>query len=169
MKRKQNITLFEYIWVAEYQQRGAIHYHLIIVTDGYLKHPDETPYWRPRGKSNRKEIKVHDLIRTGRYLAKYLTKQSEDTDKARPRRVWGRSRFSAWRYVTLPRIYWNLGKRFPFKRLKSGFMFFIEDGVKLTTRTIASYFDQQVTIHGIDARLIIGDSVKPLNGIWYPP
>lgn len=70
---------FRYVWVAERQKRGTIHYHIVL--------------WCPRGKSLAKPDKYHkkgstkiEGVRKGirGYLSKYLTKGSTGIQGAFP-------------------------------------------------------------------------------------
>ena len=68
----------KYLSVLEYQQRGAIHYHLIVFN--YQDH-DITKLW-PHGFSYVKHIDYnHEPLRVASYMGKYLSKQSIEFNK----------------------------------------------------------------------------------------
>lgn len=60
-----------YVWVAEMQKRGVIHYHLIIFHPKRLNFPkpDKSGMW-PHGSSNRRV----GIKRAAAYMAKYMSK-----------------------------------------------------------------------------------------------
>ena len=66
---------FMYVAVAELQERGAVHYHLVVWVPGYVRlpAPDEAGWW-PHGMSNVKVVR-----RPVPYLAKYVGKVHSKT------------------------------------------------------------------------------------------
>lgn len=62
---------FRYLWVAEMQKRGVIHYHLIVFHPKKLSFPkpDKQGWW-PHGSTNRST----GIKRAPAYMAKYLSK-----------------------------------------------------------------------------------------------
>lgn len=79
---------FRYVWVAELQKRGVIHYHVAIWAPPgvHFPKPDEAGWW-PHGMT-RIETARHAVA----YLMKYLTKGNEATQGGFPKgaRVHGR-------------------------------------------------------------------------------
>ena len=63
-----------YVWVAEMQKRGVIHYHLIVFHPKKLSFPkpDKSGMW-PHGSSNRRTGIKHAVA----YMAKYMSKGDE--------------------------------------------------------------------------------------------
>lgn len=66
------------VWVAELQQRGAVHYHMVLwLPKGYMiPEPDRSGWW-PHGSTNVKTVKNPTA-----YIAKYASKTTAD-DAAR--------------------------------------------------------------------------------------
>lgn len=67
-----------YVWVAELQERGAVHYHVALwIPSRFLfPHPDSQGWW-PHGWSNVTPIKRGGADGVCRYLAKYISKMGE--------------------------------------------------------------------------------------------
>lgn len=73
--RRQGVSLRAYVWVAELQKRGAVHYHLVFWWSARHRHfrlpkPDEMGgFWR-HGSSNIRRLRSAGEM----YLAKYVSK-----------------------------------------------------------------------------------------------
>jgi hypothetical protein len=99
---------FIYFWVAELQQRGAVHYHLIVfIPRGHkLPYPDQR-WWR-KGSSN-----ICSVRRFAKYLAKYLQKGSQGELKfPKGLRLFGYGGLTwleraMWRCRWLPKRWWD--------------------------------------------------------------
>lgn len=65
---------FRYLWVAELQQRGAVHYHFLVWLPKRIQHPkpDKRGWW-PHGITQR-EVAHHAIS----YIAKYSSKGTSD-------------------------------------------------------------------------------------------
>jgi hypothetical protein len=86
-RRKLKGRKLPYLWVSELQQRGAVHYHLVIFLPCGVKfpRPDKTGLW-PHGNTSR------ELARNPYgYLAKYLSKmkQKEEDNFPKGLRLYG--------------------------------------------------------------------------------
>jgi len=104
-----------YVWCAELQQRGAIHYHIVfwLPISARLKRPDKSGAW-PHGSSNVQTVKANAVG----YLMKYVAK---GTEKRLPRgaRVCGsggldlaaRLEFHYWRLPRYVRVVIEVGER----------------------------------------------------------
>lgn len=77
--RRRRVDL-RYVWVAELQRRGAVHYHLVVwVPHGFrVPLPDSSGMW-PHGSSN-----IQDARHPVAYLAKYASKGTPDGEKFPP-------------------------------------------------------------------------------------
>lgn len=91
--RKQGIGC-RYVWVAEVQKRGAIHYHVAVWVppDQYVPRPDEAGWW-PHGSSN-----VTRARSAPAYLMKYLSKGlgSDELHLPQGARMHGRGGLEEW-------------------------------------------------------------------------
>lgn len=94
-----------YVWVAELQQRGAIHYHIaLFVPQGTrIPYPDEQGWW-PHGATNLEEARA-----AVPYLMKYLSKGSPEGSLRLPQgaRMYGAGGLEVWarharRWLRLP-------------------------------------------------------------------
>jgi hypothetical protein len=67
---QRNGSAFHYVWTAELQKRGAIHYHAIawVPRGQFIRKPDEAGLW-PKGSTN-----VQEARNAVGYLAKYAGK-----------------------------------------------------------------------------------------------
>lgn len=65
----------EYIAVIEFQQRGAVHYHVLFFNLPYIAHVDLERIWR---NGFVKINSVEDPDRVIRYVTKYMTKSNDD-------------------------------------------------------------------------------------------
>jgi len=83
--RRRKITV-AYVWVAELQRRGAVHYHLAFkLPKAYtLPKPDRQGWWK-HGLSSVEAVRKS--VRN--YLSKYLSKQSERSEFPRGLRLCG--------------------------------------------------------------------------------
>jgi hypothetical protein len=86
LRRKEGSN-FHYVWVAERQERGAIHYH--ILTPNYVpkewlnKHWNQVVNNRWKREGNAKAIQkllpnVRGVFHAGGYMAKYISKEGEN-------------------------------------------------------------------------------------------
>lgn len=84
-------ALVSYAWAAELQQRGAIHYHVVVVVANgtYLPCPDTVGWWT-HGTTNRVVG-----VRSPYYLCKYVSKGQESGEYPRGARIVGVS----WRHL----------------------------------------------------------------------
>lgn len=83
IRRRQEFTY--YVWVAERQERGAIHFH--ILTPHYIDKERINEQWNEvvNGRKRRQNKKVEELYphvqgvyNAGAYMTKYLTKEAEN-------------------------------------------------------------------------------------------
>ncbi len=84
VKRVFGLDLFGYFWVAEMQQRGAVHYHVVqaVRHGARMPKPDEAGFWR-HGLT-RVELVRHVYA----YLSKYLQKDGQKTNFPRHPNDW---------------------------------------------------------------------------------
>jgi len=102
MRRKYNI---KYFWVCERQNRGVLHYHIVVWSNVKLKKPDHE-YWH-HGMSR------IELVRKSvfRYMSKYISKEAVNG------RMYGYSLGVISKWVKYPIYLWDVvGKVFLFKR-----------------------------------------------------
>jgi hypothetical protein len=98
---------FVYFWVAELQQRGAVHYHIIVFVPRSHKLPYPDQRWWRKGISN-----ICSVRRFAAYLAKYLQKGSSGELKfPKGLRLFGYGGLTwleraMWRCQWLPRSWW---------------------------------------------------------------
>ena len=98
---------FVYFWVAELQQRGAVHYHIIVFIPRGHKLPFPDQRWWRRGMSN-----IRSVRQFAAYLAKYLQKGSEGKLRfPKGLRLFGYGGLTwleraMWRCQWLPRSWW---------------------------------------------------------------
>jgi hypothetical protein len=99
---------FIYFWVAELQQRGAVHYHLIVFIPRSHKLPFPDRWWR-KGITN-----ICAVRRFAKYLAKYLQKGSQGELKfPKGLRLFGYGGLTwleraMWRCQWLPKRWWDV-------------------------------------------------------------
>jgi len=72
--RRRGVALRGYVWVAELQARGAVHYHLVFWWSARFRNfrlpkPDDCGFW-PHGSSNIRRLRSAGEM----YLAKYVSK-----------------------------------------------------------------------------------------------
>ena len=115
---------FRYVWVAEMQKRGVVHYHVIVwLPVGFkLPKPDERGWW-PYGMSN-----IQWARKAAGYLAKYASKGQEPGAPAFPKGIRisgnggldaeGRREFRFWRAPSEAREF--LGSGADIRRIKGG-------------------------------------------------
>lgn len=79
--------LLGYFWVAEMQERGAVHYHVVfVVKKGVrLPKPDDEGYW------NYGMTKIQKVDHVYSYLAKYLSKDGQKASYPKGIRIFGMS------------------------------------------------------------------------------
>ena len=85
---KRKLGDFKYLWVVEFQERGAVHYHVL------LDFPEYIPFkliWQTWGQGFIWVNKIKHVDNLGAYISKYMTKNVED-ERLRGNRSWGRSR-----------------------------------------------------------------------------
>lgn len=75
-KRYKRLTgeNLRYIGLLERQERGALHFHLVVFMDKYIPYQTIHDLWK-QGYTDIKKVKTGDI---GRYIAKYLTKEAVD-------------------------------------------------------------------------------------------
>ncbi|MCZ2355230.1 MAG: hypothetical protein LC115_08115 [Bacteroidia bacterium] len=85
VRRFLGTRMYGYFWVAEMQERGAVHYHVIfIVSKGTkLPKPDEEGYWT-YGMT-----KIEKVKHVYAYLSKYLSKDGQKADYPKGIRIFG--------------------------------------------------------------------------------
>lgn len=76
--KKVGKQLYGYLWVAELQERGAVHYHLCLAVDPRAKIPyfDEAGWW-PHGMTRVETLRGPNET----YLGKYLEKSEQKRDE----------------------------------------------------------------------------------------
>jgi hypothetical protein len=73
--RRKGIITFAYAWVGELQERGAVHFHILIYAKGKIPKPDKSRMW------NNGSTKI-ELARTPFYLLVHTGKEyQKDFDK----------------------------------------------------------------------------------------
>lgn len=81
--RRQGVDRFRYVWVAELQKRGAVHYHVVVWLPRQLAlpKPDKRGWW-PHGMTN-----VVRARKPVSYLCKYLSKGGGIDEQRLPNRA----------------------------------------------------------------------------------
>lgn len=69
--KRQGVKMFAYFWTAEVQERGALHYHLLVLGMPYIQKEQIAAWWSHGFVDIRA---VDDIGRAFKYLAKYLWK-----------------------------------------------------------------------------------------------
>jgi hypothetical protein len=95
VRRFLGSLMFGYFWVAEMQERGAVHYHVVfIVKKGTkLPKPDEEGYW------DYGMTKIQKVDHVYSYLAKYLSKDGQKAEYPKGIRIFGMSIYILKDYV----------------------------------------------------------------------
>jgi hypothetical protein len=70
-KRKCGVKILVYFWTSEVQERGALHYHILVLGAPYISKAQISAWWRYGFVDIRA---VDDIGRAFKYLAKYLWK-----------------------------------------------------------------------------------------------
>lgn len=95
VRRFLGSLMYGYFWVAEMQERGAVHYHVVfIVKKGTkLPKPDDEGYWT-YGMT-----KIQKVDHVYSYLAKYLSKDGQKASYPKGIRIFGMSIYILKDYV----------------------------------------------------------------------
>lgn len=99
----------KYLAVIEFQQRGAVHYHMLIDNVTYLKQNDLSKMW-PVGSYN--VSRVDRVVCIGSYLVKYMTMENADP------RLNGKKMYTASRNLRQPIEYIGNEAELLFKQLQ---------------------------------------------------
>ncbi len=85
VRRYLGKSMYGYFWVAEMQERGAVHYHVVfVVMQGFrLPKPDEEGYWT-YGMT-----RVEKVNHVYSYLSKYLSKDEQKAAYPKGLRIFG--------------------------------------------------------------------------------
>lgn len=105
IKRYLGGRLYGYFSVAEMQERGAVHYHVVLVVEKWARipKPDEEGYW------TKGSTRVERVRKIYAYLGKYLQKDEQKAEYPKGIRMfsmslyvlkdeWSSSKFSSWVY-----------------------------------------------------------------------
>lgn len=76
-----------YSYVIEFQERGAVHYHVILFNVPYLAHKTLSELW---GNGYVKINRIRDVDNVGAYVVKYMSKELSD-ERLKGRRCYGYS------------------------------------------------------------------------------
>lgn len=87
-RKKEGLENLKYIYVVEFQKRGAIHFHCIFFNMEYIENDKITEIWS-HGFTKINSLKDCDNV--GAYVVKYMSKALED-DRLNNRDLYGRSK-----------------------------------------------------------------------------
>lgn len=87
VRRYLDARLLGYFWVAEMQERGAVHYHVVLVVraGSRIPKPDAEGYW------NHGMTRVERVQKIYAYLAKYMQKDEQKAGYPKGIRIFGNS------------------------------------------------------------------------------
>lgn len=87
-RKKENKENLKYIYVVEFQERGAVHFHCIFFNMGFMKNEELQKVW---GQGFTKINRIKDVDNVGAYVVKYMQKDLID-DRLNGKDLYGRSR-----------------------------------------------------------------------------
>lgn len=87
-RKKQELDALKYVYVVEFQKRGAVHFHCIFLNSGYIKNKELKELWR---HGHVKINKIKDVDNVGAYVVKYMAKDVLD-DRLLGKDLYGRSK-----------------------------------------------------------------------------
>ena len=87
-RKKENKENLKYIYVVEFQDRGAVHFHCVFFNMGFMKNEELQKIW---GQGFTKINRIKDVDNVGAYVVKYMQKDLID-DRLNGRDLYGRSR-----------------------------------------------------------------------------
>lgn len=87
-RKKGNKENLKYIYVVEFQERGAVHFHCIFFNLGFVKNEELQKIW---GQGFTKINRIKDVDNVGAYVVKYMQKDLID-DRLNGKDLYGRSR-----------------------------------------------------------------------------
>ena len=87
-RKKENKESLKYVYVAEFQKRGAVHFHCLFFNVGYIANKDLRDLW---GHGFVRVNKIDDVDNVGAYVVKYMQKDMIDI-RLSSKDLYGRSR-----------------------------------------------------------------------------
>lgn len=87
-RKKENKENLKYIYVVEFQERGAVHFHCVFFNMGFMKNEELQKIW---GQGFTKVNRIKDVDNVGAYVVKYMQKDLID-DRLNGKDLYGRSR-----------------------------------------------------------------------------
>ena len=87
-RKKNGLDALKYVYVVEFQKRGAVHFHCIFFNVGYIANKELNSLW---GKGFVKVNKIDKVDNIGSYVVKYMEKDLID-DRLNSRDLYGRSK-----------------------------------------------------------------------------
>ena len=87
-RKKQKEEALKYVYVVEFQKRGAVHFHCIFFNVGYINKKKLAALW---GKGFVKVNKIDHVDNVGSYVVKYMEKDLVD-DRLKNSDLYGRSK-----------------------------------------------------------------------------
>lgn len=87
-RKKEGLDALRYVYVVEFQKRGAVHFHCIFFNVGYISNKNLNALW---GKGFVKVNKIDKVDNVGSYVVKYMEKDLID-DRLNSRDLYGRSK-----------------------------------------------------------------------------
>ena len=87
-RKKEGLDALKYVYVVEFQKRGAVHFHCIFFGTGYIANKELNALW---GKGFVKVNKIDKVDNVGSYVVKYMEKDLID-DRLNSRDLYGRSK-----------------------------------------------------------------------------
>lgn len=88
IRKKEGSEPLHYVYVVEFQKRGAVHFHSIFFNVGYIKNKELNSLW---GKGFVKVNKIDNVDNVGSYVVKYMEKDLID-DRLNGKDLYGRSK-----------------------------------------------------------------------------
>lgn len=87
-RKKEGLDALKYVYVVEFQKRGAVHFHCIFFNVGYIANKSLNALW---GKGFVKVNKIDKVDNIGSYVVKYMEKDLID-DRLNGKDLYGRSK-----------------------------------------------------------------------------
>ena len=87
-RKKEGLSNLKYIYVIEFQKRGAVHFHAIFFQCGYISNSSLNCLW---GKGHVKVNRIKNVDNVGAYVCKYMDKALLD-NRLHSRDLYGRSK-----------------------------------------------------------------------------
>lgn len=82
LRKKETLPNVRYVYVIEFQKRGAIHFHCVFFGEKYIPHKELWSKWSKEGIFSKKDYvfvnRIDNVDNIGAYVVKYMNKELND-------------------------------------------------------------------------------------------